>query len=184
MFGHLKPQDFIDAAESGLTTDSAEAVKRAAHLRSCAPCAAQLRATTAVRNDLACENSSVPEPDWSDFRESVRIELLSRSIQRQTTVRRWTGWAVGPATAWTVAFALLLAVSVGGFLWHVQQDSHRLVAHNGQQNSTETPEIEDLGAFNLAGTGVFQQLSDLEEPQVERLQDLIESTQKGTVNVQ
>jgi len=169
MFGHLKPEEFMNAMEAeGL--DKA----RLAHLNSCAVCTAQFRSLEAVRNDLVTEDRNIPEPDWNNFRDSVRLELLSRSVQRETTVRRWTGWAIRPAMAWALSFALLIGVSVGGFLWHVRQDAHKSVARMSQE-STETPDAESLAAWT--GTDVFQELSNLEEPQVERLRLLVESAQ-------
>src|SRR5215475_12165394 len=119
MFGHLKPEEFISITDGDvLKKDSL------AHLNSCAVCTAQARSIRAVRTDLAVEDG-IAEPDWDTFRNSVRLELLSRSVQRQAAVRRWTGWPIRPAMAWSMSFALLIAVSVGGFLWHVSQDQNR-----------------------------------------------------------
>jgi hypothetical protein len=182
MFGHLKPEEFMNAME-GWDADIADLPKdRKEHLESCALCAAQFRSIEAARNELVMQDRNIPEPDWHEFRDSVRRELLSRSVQRASAVRRWTGWAIRPAMAWALSFALLLVVSVGGFIWHVRNDADRSTANRIQDGTYETPEFPELTAWT--GTGVFQELSNLEEPQVERLQTLVESAQQGVLNRQ
>ena len=173
MFGHLKAEEFISLLEG-------DCLERQGHLSSCAMCSARLRSIEAARNEFAMEDQNIPEPDWNDFRDSVRLALLSRSVQREAAVRRWTGWAIRPAMAWGLSFALLIGISVGGFVWHV---SHDQPATSGttQEISPETAEVEDLAAWT--GTGVFHELSNLEEPQVERLRALIAS-QNGVLNLQ
>src|ERR1051325_7724022 len=120
MFGHLKPEEFINAMEGNDLVTAGIAKDRLAHLNSCAVCTAQLRSLETVRNELALEDATIPEPDWNDFRDSVRRELLSRSVQRETTLRRWTGCAIRPAIAWAMSFVLLVGLSIGGFLWHTR----------------------------------------------------------------
>src|SRR5215469_1500119 len=109
MFGHLKAEEFISLLEG-------DCLERQGHLSSCATCSAQLRSIEAARNKFAMEDQNIPEPDWNDFRDSVRLALLSRSVQREAAVRRWTGWAIRPAMAWGLSFALLIGISVGGFV--------------------------------------------------------------------
>lgn len=176
MFGHLKPEEFISVME-GESLDKG----RLAHLNSCVVCMAQVRSIQAVHKDLVTDDG-IPEPDWNGFRDSVRLELLSRSVQREATVRRWTGWPIRPALAWGLSFALLIGVSVGGFLWHVSHDVNRPAAAVAQQTSIDTPDLEELAGWT--GTGVFQELSTLEEPQVERLRKLVESAQNGAQKFQ
>jgi len=176
MFGHLKPEQFISVIE-GESLDQ----YGLAHLESCAVCMAQVRSMQAVHRDLATDDG-IPEPDWNSFRDSVRLELLSRSVQREATVRRWTGWPIRPAMAWSLSFALLIGVSVGGFLWHVSHDVNRPTSGVTQQTPIDTPDLEELAGWT--GAGVFQELSTLKEPQVERLRQLVESAQNGSVNRQ
>src|SRR5215467_4326164 len=116
MFGHLRPEEFISIMDGDVLKKD-----RLAHLNSCAVCMAQARSIQSARTDLAIEDG-IPEPDWNNFRDSVRLELLSRSVQRQGAVRRWTGWPIRPAMAWGMSFAMVIGVGIGGFLWHVSQD--------------------------------------------------------------
>ena len=178
MFGHLKPEEFVNAMEADGSVSARLSKTRLEHLESCSWCAAQLRSLEAVRGDLAMEDSEIPEPDWNTFRDSVRMELLSRSIQRETAVRRWTGWSIRPTMAWGLSLVLLLAVSVGGFFWHVRQDDVKNASVVTQEMPVDTAEVA------WTGSGVFQQLSTLEEPQMERLQLLLESAQDGVYNRQ
>jgi hypothetical protein len=182
MFGHLKPEEFVNAMEGGGPVSALLSKTRLEHLKSCSLCEAQLRSIEAVRGDLAMEDSEIPEPDWTTFRDSVRLELLSRSIQRETTVRRWIGWSIRPTMAWALSLVLLLVVSVGGFFWHMRQDDVRNSKLGAQEMPVDSAEIESLPAWT--GSGVFQQLSTLEEPQMERLQLLMESAQSGVLNRQ
>src|SRR5262249_34431320 len=105
MFSHLKAEDFVNLME-GLEVPSK--VRR--HLDTCARCRGTWESTQSVHSDMTSLETDVPEPDWDHFRSSVRDQLLSRSIQRESTVRRWTGWSIRPATVW--AFSLFLAVGV------------------------------------------------------------------------
>ena len=182
MFGHLKPEEFVNAMEGNGPVSAILPKARLEHLKSCSLCAAQLRSIEAVRGDLAMDDSEIPEPDWNTFRDSVRSELLSRSIQRETAVRRWTGWSIRPTMAWALSLALLLVVTVGGFFWHVRQDDVKNSAVVMQEMPVDSAEVETLPAWT--GSGVFQQLSTLEEPQMERLQLLMESAQNGVYNRQ
>jgi len=182
MFGHLKPEEFVNAMEGDGSLSAVLPKARMEHLTSCAVCAAQLRSLEAVRNNFAIEDSAVPEPDWNDFRDSVRLQLLSRSIQRETTVRRWTGWSIRPTMAWALSLVVVLAVSLGGFFLHVRHDVARTASAGTQEIAFDSGDTEGLAAWT--GTGVFQELSNLEEPQIERLQLLIQSAQNGVLNRQ
>jgi hypothetical protein len=61
--------------------------------------------------------SDIPEPDWAQFRASVRDELLSRSVQRQSAMRRWTGWTVRPAVAWALSLVMAVGITTMTVLW-------------------------------------------------------------------
>src|SRR5437016_12911956 len=114
MFGHLKAEEFINVME-GVAGAEIPAERRA-HLNSCDLCKAQLSSVAAVRHQLAMEDRNIPEPEWDDFRVSVRRELLSRAVKRETALRRctgWTGWPIRPAMAFGLSLALI-CVSVGG----------------------------------------------------------------------
>lgn len=183
MFGHLKPEEFVNAVEGEGPLSAILSKSRLEHLESCSLCAAQLRSIEAVRGDLTMDDGEIPEPNWNEFRNSVRLELLSRSIQRETSVRRWTGWSIRPTLAWALSLALVVVVSVGGFFWHIRQDQARTSSAVMQDVALDVAaDSEAMPAWT--GSGVFQQLSTLEEPQVERLQLLIESAQSGVLNRQ
>src|SRR5262245_28830177 len=116
MFGHLKAEEFVNTLEGMTLSES-----RRAHLAACRECSATLQSIGSIRDSIALEDSGIPEPDWSDFRQSVRAGLLARSVKRDSTVRRWTGWPVRPAIAWGVSLVLLICVSAGGFFWHLSK---------------------------------------------------------------
>jgi len=114
MFGHLKSDELMNAVE-GMRLSA----HRQKHLDSCTACTARLQSIEGVHRSIALEDTNIPEPDWNDFRSNVRLQLLSRAVKRDSTVRRWTGWSVRPAMAWGLSFAILICVSAGGFWWHV-----------------------------------------------------------------
>ena len=99
MFGHLNAEEFMNLIETGSI-----AVNRQKHLSSCASCKSRLQSSIATYHSLAVGERDIPEPDWADFRNSVRTSLLSRSVQRESAIRRWTGWSnssrdgVGPGS--------------------------------------------------------------------------------------
>src|SRR5437867_13344223 len=99
MFGHLKATDFIRLTEG---IDHLPA-KRRSHLEACARCRAAWESLESLHTEVSSIDDEVPEPDWEEFRSSVRDRLLSRAIQRETAVRRWTGWAIRPVAAWALS---------------------------------------------------------------------------------
>ncbi len=170
MLGHLKAEEFIDAIEgSGLSEGGR------AHLESCAVCAERLRSARAMQLAVM-DDSDVPEPDWNEFRGSVRTELLSRAIQRESAVRRWTGWPIRPAMAWTICFLLLVCLSAGTWYWHLSNEA--AVAKTVVE---ETIDNSDDPMVWATSTSFFDELSTLEEPQVERLRLLLESAPKSVL---
>ena len=171
MFGHLKAKEFMNAIE-GADLPAA----RRNHLDSCAACLAQLRSTEAANSILAAlakDDADIPEPDWNDFRMTVRTELLSRAIQRESAVRRWTGWPIRPSMAWGLSMALLICLGVGGFFWHISNDTEPIVEVEYSPPSVQAPLVTiaadsaDIEAEMSAWTnnGVFEELSKLDEPQ-------------------
>lgn len=202
MFGHFKAEEFLNLIEG--TSLPAE---RRAHLASCEACATRLRSVESVHNDLsalAMTDAEIPEPDWNEFRSSVRTELLSRSVQRESLVRRWTGWPIRPAMAWGLSLALLVCVMTGGFLWHVSSDRVRQ-AQNAEfggataATALDAPEqvfdissdLVDPAAVETektvwANAGVFETVAQLEGEQAEQLRRLLESAppDSGTLDRQ
>src|SRR5262249_44700241 len=114
MFGHLKANDFVNLIE-GIDHPAA---KHSSHLESCARCRATWKSLESLRSQVSSMDDEIPEPDWEHFRSSVRDRLLSRSIQRQTVVRRWTGWAIRPAMAWALSLLFVAGLTVLTVVWN------------------------------------------------------------------
>ena len=108
MLGHLKPEDFVNLMEGDEVP-----TKYRTHIDSCLRCQATWESLRSVHAEITSIETDIPEPDWAHFRSSVRDDLLSRSIQRQTAVRRWTGWSIRPAVAW--ALSLLMAIGIPSY---------------------------------------------------------------------
>ncbi len=160
MFGHLKAKDFVKLTEG---IDHLPA-KRRSHLEACARCRAAWMSLESLHTEVSSIDDEVPEPDWEEFRSSVRDRLLSRSIQRATAVRRWTGWAIRPGLA-------VLTV-----LWN----SGKLVPSS---NSLETPVLEPAGETTIeAGPerALFDELVQLGDDEQQQLRQVLEASQKGS----
>src|SRR5712692_10080927 len=114
MFGHLKAKDFVNLME-GIELPA----KCRSHLDGCARCQAAWRSVESIHAEMGSLDSGIPEPDWSQFRSSVRDRLLSRSIKREGAVRRWTGWAMRPAMAWALSLLLIVGLTTVVILWNV-----------------------------------------------------------------
>src|SRR5574341_2364843 len=114
MFGHLKAEDFTNLIEN-----AALPAKRRAHLESCPRCMATLEAVRAVQAQMGSDSmDGLPEPDWAEFRSGVRDGMLSRSIQRNAAVRRWTGWPVRPVMAWALSAVFVVGLTTGMWVWN------------------------------------------------------------------
>src|SRR5262245_31320872 len=179
MFGHLNSEEFMDLVETGSI-----AADRQKHLSSCASCENRLQAAIAAYHSLTVGERDIPEPDWADFRNSVRTSLLSRSVQRESAIRRWTGWSIRPAVAWALGLVVCVCIGTGGFLWHVAKDSQQALRNTADtQASTASSDVPadleaDLSAWTK--TGVFEKLAQLDSPQAEHLRNLLVSAQKGS----
>ncbi len=164
MFGHLKGKNYIDAMEG------AEFTKRQrSHLEACASCRQTWESLQAVHTDIISLDTDIPEPDWAEFRTSVRDGLLSRSIQRETVVRRWTGWAIRPAMAWALSLFLAVGLTSVAFLWN----SDRTAA---PQQLTPDTSIEAIEAG--PDKSLIDDMVQLGDEQQEQLRELLESAQK------
>src|SRR3989475_8753173 len=136
MFGHLKGKDFVNLME-GIEPPA----RHRSHLDACARCRATWQSLESIHAEVSTEVSSmdeeIPEPDWEQFRSSVRDRLLSRSIQRETAVRRWTGWAIRPPMAWALSLLFVAGLTVLTVVWN----GSKVVP---PPNSFETPAIEPV----------------------------------------
>src|SRR5262245_33014094 len=167
MFGHLKAEDFVNLMEGAELSP-----KQRQHIGECSRCHATWEYMSSAHSEMSSPETDIPEPDWSSFRSSVRDELLSRSIQRQSTVRRWTGWAIRPATAWALSLLLAIGVTTVTILW--RGNSH--VTVNGP-NVPVIPQIDPATEVIEPGPekALFEDVMSLGEEQQEQLRQMLES---------
>lgn len=179
MLGHLKAEEFLNLMEGIELT-----AKRRAHLESCARCSATRRSMESVRAGMTALNTDISEPDWNHFRNCVRDKLLSRSVQRASAVRRWTGWPIRPAVAWGLSLLIAVGVTTGGFLWHIERTQVPLTVPERITPAVVETNVE----FNAieaefevwSQTGMFEELVQLEGQQQDELRRMITIAQEGT----
>src|SRR4030095_15765437 len=114
MFGHLGAEDFINLMEGAELP-----AKHRSHIDACARCRSTWESMRSMHAEMASMETDIPEPDWEQFRSSVRDEMLSRSIQRESAVRRWTGWAIRPAVAWALSMLMAIGITTVTVLWTI-----------------------------------------------------------------
>jgi hypothetical protein len=175
MFPHLKAEDFVNLIEG-----AEPSARHRTHLNACARCRAtwaSMRSFHFEVTSLETDGSDIPEPDWAHFRSSVRDELLSRSIQRQSAVRRWTGWTIRPAVAW--ALSLLMAV---GITTTVLLNRGEEVQPAIESTRVEPPPVESDVDLIEAGPerSLFDDVVSLGEEQQEQFRQMLESTESDT----
>jgi hypothetical protein len=173
MFGHLKAEDYTNLIENVELP-----AKRRAHLQSCARCMATFASVQQVQAQMAPpenDGKNIPEPDWTEFRSSVRDAMLSRSIQRNAAIRRWTGWHVRPAMAWSLSVVLVAGLTAGALLWNqrgIQTASTPKAP--ATELIAETP-IRDAAFAAWSEGDVFDQLAQLNDHEVVHLRELLEA---------
>jgi hypothetical protein len=175
MFGHLKAADFVNLMDGGDIP-----AKPRAHLEGCPQCRKTWQSMRSAHAGISSMETEIPEPDWAQFRSSVRDQLLSRSIQRQSAVRRWTGWAIRPATAWALSMLLVIGITTVTVLWKA----------NGltpPPASTFEPAVPD-GSAEASIDGApdrtlfddLIQLGEEEQDQLRQMLESLESEEKGS----
>jgi hypothetical protein len=169
MFGHLKAEDFVNLMEGA----ELSATQRK-HIAGCSQCHATWEYMRSAHSEMSSMETDIPEPDWSSFRSSVRDELLSRSIQRQSTVRRWTGWAIRPATAWALSLLLAVGVTTVTVLWR----STAPVPYAPPRPPVVEPAAEVIEAG--PEKALFEDVMALGEEQQEQLRRMLESAPSVT----
>ena len=175
MFGHLKAEDFVNLMEGAELP-----VRHRTHLDSCATCRETWESLKPMHSELASMDAEMPEPDWAQFRSSVRDQLLSRSIQRDSTMRRWTGWAIRPAMAWVLSLLLAVGIPTGVFVWHLQNDRAAAPFTDVSQPLPPAEAIIDIGTEK----SVFDDLIQLTDSQQDQLQRMLESAEKESPKLQ
>ncbi len=174
MFGHLKPEDFVNLMEGGEAP-----AKQRPHLGNCPRCHSTWQSFKTARAEVRSLDAEIPEPDWTEFRASVRDRLLSRSIQRDSAVRRWTGWAIRPAMAWALSLLLAVGVTIGAFLWRIERtpEPNPVVKTTVVETTDDALNLEaDLSLYSPAA--LFDDLVQLGEIEQEQLRQMLESEPK------
>jgi hypothetical protein len=174
MLGHLKAEDFVNLIEGAELS-----AKHKAHIDSCARCRGTWESLRTVHAEITSLETDIPEPDWTRFRSSVRDELLSRSIQRESAVRRWTGWAIRPAIAWALSMLMVVGITTVTVLWKIDG---RAPAPTPAGVEPAIP-IEPAAEVIESGPekSLFDDVVSLGEEQQEQLRQMLETGQKGAV---
>lgn len=195
MFSHLKPENFVNLIEG-----EALPAKYQAHLDGCARCRETWQEMQSMHGEFASSDAGldIPEPDWQHFRSSVRDELLSRSIQRQTAVRRvvrqWTGWSINPALAWGLSLVMAIGLTTATFLWRSGGSAERtpviqsvppaavndVAADSVELNAETNAEAMDAGPER----SLFQDVVSLGAEEQEQFRALLEAPDSPAANPQ
>jgi hypothetical protein len=116
-----------------------------------------------IRAEMAAMDEDIPEPDWTEFRASVRDKLLSRSMQRTSEVRHWK-------LAWALSLMAFVGVSTG-VIWNLKpgnQGPDPLL-----QNSV--PQVMEVSEWPQ--TGLFDDLVQLGDNEEAQLRQMLEAEQ-------
>ena len=116
-----------------------------------------------IRSEMAAMDDDIPEPDWTEFRASVRDKLLSRSMQRTSEVRRWK-------LAWAFSLMALVGVTTG-VLWYLKPGKQASDA--SLQNYA--PQVLEVSEWPQ--TGLFDDLVQLGDNEKAQLRQMLEAEQ-------
>jgi hypothetical protein len=138
----------------------------------------------------------IVEPDWTEFRSSVRDALLSRSVQRASVVRRWTGWPLQPAFAWALSLVAAVGITAGAMLWWTGESAPAGLQPGAVETVYDPQPSEIADEFSAAEPAefnyianeidlwsekhVFEELTRLEAGEAEALRLLLEAAQEET----
>jgi len=170
MLRHLKAAHFVNLIE-GVELPA----KHQTHIDGCSRCRATWESMRSVHAEITSMETDISEPDWTEFRSSVRDQLLSRSIQRESAVRRWTGWTIRPPVAW--ALSMLMAVGVTTVLWKIEGRSPAPTPAGVESTIPVEPaaEVIEYGPEK----SLFDDVLSLGDEEQEQLRQMLESAQKG-----
>ena len=176
MFGHLKPEDFVNLIEGG-----ALPAKRKSHLDSCSRCGTKWTSMLAMHAEVTSPAADIAEPDWTEFCSAVRDRLLSRSMQRASAMRRWTGWSMQPGAAWALSVFVAVALTTGAFLWNRERTSSPagVLEPLPLHPAVESNDADTVKAV-WSQTALFDELVQLGDAEEEQLRQMIASAEKGT----
>jgi hypothetical protein len=176
MFSHLKAEDFVNLLE-GVELPA----KRRSHMEACPRCQATWESMRSVHSEITSMETDIPEPDWVQFRSSVRDELLSRSVQRETAVRRWTGWTIRPAFAWALSVLMAVGITTMTVLWKIDGRTPVPPITTIEKSAVEpTLELIEAGPER----SLFDDVVSLGEEQQERFRQMLELEQKESTSTQ
>jgi hypothetical protein len=173
MFGHLKAEDFVNLMEGADIS-----AKHLQHLERCPRCRATSESLTSVHAEITSLETDIAEPDWEQFRSSVRNQLLSRSVQRDSVVRRWTGWAVRPTVAWALSLLMAVGITAVTLVWRIENPSGQTAPSAVVESTSPEPTAESIEVG--PERSLFDDVVSLGEEQQEQLRQMLESAQSGT----
>jgi hypothetical protein len=159
MWGHLKAEDFVNLMEGG-----AISADQRTHMDSCASCRETWKSMESLHSGISSPETEIPEPEWTEFRSSVRDQLLSRSVQRETAIRRWTGWTIRPAAAWALSLVMAAGLTTATVIWKMEQSAKRSPAPLTEPLAAPAQEIIETGS----GRTLFDDIVTLGEEEQER----------------
>jgi hypothetical protein len=166
---HLSAEDFTNLLEGAVVPES-----RRFHLQSCARCMDRFADIQQMRRQIeeaaAGSDEFIPEPDWSEFRSDVRNALLSRSIKREASARRWFGFGLKPVMAFGFSAVLVLGIVWTGVEWNRHPVEPEIAVVEG--TSTEEANLASLDA--VASKDVFEDLLHLDAGEAESLQMILD----------
>ena len=174
MLGHLKAEDFINLIEGAELP-----AKHQGHIDGCARCRATWQSMRTVHAEITSMETDIPEPDWTQFRASIRDELLSRSIQRESTMRRWTGWAIRPAVAWALSMLMVVGITTVTVLWKIDSRAPTSIPAGIEPSIPIEPSAEMIESG--PEKSLFDDVVSLGEEEQEQLRQMLESAPKGAV---
>jgi hypothetical protein len=116
-----------------------------------------------IRAEMAAMDEDIPEPDWTEFRASVRDKLLSHSMQRTSELRRWK-------LAWALSLMAFVGVS-SGVIWNLKP------GNQGSDPSLLNSAPQVLEVSEWPQTGLFDDLVQLGDNEEAQLRQMLEAEQ-------
>ena len=118
-----------------------------------------------IRSEMTAMDENIPEPDWAEFRSSVRDKLLSRSMQRPSEVRRWK-------LAWAFSLMALVGITTG-VLWKLKPGNEG--SDPMLQNSRNYAPAQVIEVSEWPQTGLFDDVVQLGDNEEALLRQMLEA---------
>jgi hypothetical protein len=183
MFEHLQAEEFVNLIEN-----DAISAQRRAHVESCARCRQTWKSLQRMYTNVSTLEDDVLEPDWSEFRDSVRDAMLSRAVRRQTAGRRWALWPLQPAAVWAFSLFMGVGVVVGAFVWTRNPaepgpvtTTVESVAPSDASSIDSLIELQGIETEMTAWSShsVFEEIATMESDEAENLLQLLQTEGEG-----